>query len=392
MTRHALALPKLLLGFLIVLSFSAGPVLADGDGSILNKLKTIKTISSTVPSNGDINPYGLVRVPRTIGNLQADHYLVSNFNARSNFQGTGTTIVDVSPGGTLSLFSQIDPSKLPGPCPGGVGLTTALAVLRTGWVIVGSLPTSNGMAATAQAGCLIVLNSSGVPVETIYGSLINGPWDMTAADEGDKAALFVTNVLNGTVAAGGNVVNQATVVRVNLAVSEKQMPFLLSITVIGAGFAARTDTNALVIGPTGVGLSPNCGHREDSEDSDCRSSFDEDEPVLYVADSLNNRIAVISDPLTRSTPSWKGQTLTVGGSLNDPLGLTVAPDGHIITVNGNDGLATEITPHGAQIAKKLLDNTGGPPPGAGTLFGVLFDPEVGLVFVDDGSNTLNVLQ
>ena len=392
MTRHALALPKFLLGFLIVLSFSAGPVLADGDGSILNKLKTIKTISSTVPSNGDINPYGLVRVPRTIGNLQAGHYLVSNFNASSNFQGTGTTIVDVSPGGTLSLFSQIDPSKLPGPCPGGVGLTTALTVLRTGWVIVGSLPTSNGMAATAQAGCLIVLNSSGVPVETIYGSLINGPWDMTAADEGDKAALFVTNVLNGTVAAGGNVVNQATVVRVNLAVSEKQMPFLLSITVIGAGFAARTDPNALVIGPTGVGLSPNCGHREDSEDSDCRSSFDEDEPVLYVADSLNNRIAVISDPLTRSTPSWKGQTLTVGGSLNDPLGLTVAPDGHIITVNGNDGLATEITPHGAQIAKKLLDNTGGPPPGAGTLFGVLFDPEVGLVFVDDGSNTLNVLQ
>jgi hypothetical protein len=392
MTRHALALPKFLVGFLIVLSFSAGPVLAVGDGSILNKLKTIKTISSTVPSNGDINPYGLVRVPRTIGNLQEGHYLVSNFNASSNFQGTGTTIVDVSPGGALSLFSQIDPTKLPGPCPGGVGLTTALAVLRTGWVIVGSLPTSNGMAATAQAGCLIVLNSSGVPVETIYGSLINGPWDMTAADGQDKAALFVTNVLNGTVAASGSVVNQATLVRVNLAVSEKQKPFLLSMTVIGAGFAARTDPNALVIGPTGVGLSPNCRHREEPEDSDCRSSFDEDEPVLYVADSLNNRIVVITDPLTRSTPSWNGQILTVGGSLNDPLGLTVAPNGHIITVNGNDGFATEITPHGAQIAKKLLDNTGGPPPGAGTLFGVLFDPEVGLVFVDDGSNTLNVLQ
>ena len=53
----------------------------------------------------------------------------------------------------------------------------------------------------------------------------------------------------------------------------------------------------------------------------------------------------------------------MGGSLDDPLGLTVAPDGHIITVNGNDGFATEITPHGAQIAKKLPDNTGGPPPG-----------------------------
>jgi hypothetical protein len=389
MTRHSFAWPKFLLGLLVVLSVSAVPLIADGDGSILNKLKTIKTISPTVPANGDINPYGLVRVPRTIGNLQEGHYLVSNFNASSNSQGTGTTIVDVSPGGALSLFAQIDPTKLPGPCPGGVGLTTALAVLRSGWVIVGSLPTSDGTSATAQAGCLIVLNSSGVPVETIYGSLINGPWDMTAADGGDQAALFVTNVLNGTVAAGGNVVNQATVVRVNLTVSEKQMPFLLSMTVIGAGLAARTDPAALVIGPTGVGLSPSCHH---GEDSDCRSSFGEDESVLYVADSVNNRIAVITDPFTRSTPSWNGRTLTMGGSLNDPLGLTVAPDGHIITVNGNDGFATEITPHGAQIAKKLLDNTGGPPPGAGTLFGVLFDPEVGLVFVDDGSNTLNVLQ
>jgi hypothetical protein len=388
MTRQSIALPRYLLGVLVILSVFAAPLLAGGDGSILNKLKNINTISSTVPANGDINPYGLVRVPRTIGNLQEGHYLISNFNASSNAQGTGTTIVDVSPGGALSLFSQIDATKLPGPCPGGVGLTTALAVLRSGWVIVGSLPTSDGSSATAEAGCLIVLNSSGVPVETIYGSLIDGPWDMTAMDGGNHAALFVTNVLNGTVAAGGNVVNQGTVVRVNLGVSEKQMPFLVSMTVIGAGFAERTDPGALVIGPTGVALSPSCHH---SDDSECKSSVGEDEPVLYVADSLNNRIAVITDPLTRSTPSWNGRTLSTGGSLNDPLGLTVAPNGHLIAVNGNDGLATEITTHGAQIATKLLDNTG-TPPGAGTLFGVLFDPEVGLVFVDDGSNTLNVLQ
>jgi hypothetical protein len=77
--------------------------------------------------------------------------------------------------------------------------------------------------------------------------------------------------------------------------------------------------------------------------------------------------------------------------LNDPLGLTVAPDGHILTVNGNDGFIIEITPQGHQIAKKLLDNTGGPPPGNGTLFGLIFEPELGVVFVDDGSNTLNLL-
>jgi hypothetical protein len=389
MTLRSMAFAEFLMVIFVLLTVSAAPVFAGGDGSILNKLENINTLSSTVPANGDVNPYGLARVPRTLGKLQEGHYLISNFNASSNAQGTGTTIVDVSPGGALTLFSQIDPTKLPGPCPGGVGLTTALAVLRSGWVIVGSLPTTDGTSATAQAGCLIVLDSSGMPVETIFGSLINGPWDMTAADGGKEASLFVTNVLNNTVAAGGAVVNQGTVVRLNLAVSEKQMPFLLSMTVIGAGFAERTDPAALVIGPTGVGLSSN---RQRSGDSDGHSPGGEDEPVLYVADSVNNRIAVITDPLTRTTPSWNGRTLTTGGTLNDPLGLTVAPDGHVIAVNGNDGLATEITAQGAQIASKPLDNTGGPPPGAGALFGVLFDPQVGLVFVDDASNTLNVLQ
>jgi hypothetical protein len=39
----------------------------------------------------------------------------------------------------MKLFAQIDPNALPGPCPGGVGLTTALGVVRAGWVIDGSL-------------------------------------------------------------------------------------------------------------------------------------------------------------------------------------------------------------------------------------------------------------
>lgn len=376
------------LGCLIGVGIVASPLFAADDAPVLKKLKKISTLSSTVPSNGDVNPYGLVRVPNTIGNLREGHFLVSNFNASSNLQGTGTTIVDISPSGALTLFAQIDSSKLPGPCPGGVGLTTALAVLRSGWVIVGSLPTSDGTSATAQAGCLIVLDSEGNLAETIHGSLINGPWDMTAVDDDREAVLFVTNVLNGTVAANGGIVNQGTVVRLNLAVSETQTPVLESTTVVGTGFAERTDPAALVIGPTGLALSRSCKQ----SGSNCWTPFREDEPVLYVADSLNNRIAVISDPLTRTTPSANGKTLTSGGSLNDPLGLTVAPNGHLIAVNGNDGFATEITPRGSQIATTLLDNTGGPPPGSGTLFGIVFDPELGLVFVDDGSNTLNVLQ
>lgn len=317
------------------------------------------------------------------GTISTGDLLVANFNNSANQQGTGTTIVDVAPNGGLSLFAQVEATKLPGPCPGGVGLTTALVFLRDGWVIVGSLPTSDGTSATAQAGCLIVLDSSGNPVETIYGSLINGPWDMTVYDQGGQATLFVTNVLNGTVAANGNVVNEGTVVRINLGVSQNQMPWIESATVVGTGFEERTDPAALVVGPTGVGLSPIC----DGGDA-CTTVAN---AVLYVSDTLRNRIASIPDAMTRSTSAGTGTTLTERGSLNAPLGLTVARDGEILVVNGGDGYITEITPSGTQAAKTLLDDTG-TPPGAGALFGLIVDPAQGVVFVDDITNTLNKLK
>src|SRR5580692_12268757 len=166
-------------GVLLVLS----PLVAFA-GSFSGPL-SVSRIASTVPANGDINPYGIAVVPRSRGALVKGHVLVSNFNASSNFQGTGTTIMDISPDGAVNVFAQIDASTLPGPCPGGVGLTTALVVLRSGWVIVGSLPTTDGMPDTAQPGCLIVLDSHGNLAETIAAPEINGPWDMNVFD-GDR--------------------------------------------------------------------------------------------------------------------------------------------------------------------------------------------------------------
>src|SRR5476651_2411080 len=144
------------------------------DNSILPGLKNITVLGSTVPANGDVNPYGMAEVMHTVGNLRSGHILVSNFNNGANHQGTGTTIVDMAPDGTQSVFAALDAKALPGLCPGGLGLTTALVVLNEGWVIVGSLPTSDGTSATARAGCLIVLDSMGKPVETFFGSLLNG--------------------------------------------------------------------------------------------------------------------------------------------------------------------------------------------------------------------------
>jgi hypothetical protein len=345
------------------------PSLASANGPFIGAFHTVSTVASTVPANGDVNPYGVAVVPVTMGKLVRNDILVSNFNAASNEQGTGTTIVEISPGGTQSLFAQVDASRLPGACPGGVGLTTALVALRSGWVIVGSLPTSDGTAATAKAGCLIVLNSRGVPVETLAGGLINGPWDATALDFGEFAEIFVTNVLNDTVAANGAVVNKGTVLRLILSTG-RSTPRIVAATVIGWGFPERTDPAALVIGPTGLGLSHG---------------------TLYVADSLDNRIAAIPDAAFRYSSAGTGMTVSTNGFLNDPLGLTIAPNGDILSVNGNDGNIVETTPGGTQIAHHLIDGTGSPP-GAGAFFGLALTPGGnGVYFVDDASNTLNLL-
>jgi hypothetical protein len=382
-------LPLSVIGLFLLMAQSASARDIRNHNSTLKHLTKISTLSSTVPENGDINPYGIALVQKSVGNLIEGHILISNFNASSNAQGTGTTIVDVAPDGTLGLFAQLNAGSLPGACPGGLGLTTALVVLRSGWVIVGSLPTSDGTSATAQAGCLIVLDSGGNAVETISGSLINGPWDMAAAENRFEAKLFVTNVLNGTVAANGDVVNQGTVVRVTLKLSQNSMPAVTAMTVIASGFGERTDPAALVIGPTGVALSGPCLQ---NDGDDCVGIPELDlGGVLYVADTLNNRLAVIRRPLDRMDSAGSGATLTQGGTLNFPLGLIVGPNGNVLTVNGGDGIITEISPWGVQVADELLDGTGGPPPGAGTLFGLVFDPQRGLFFVDDGSNTLNLL-
>jgi len=355
---------KQLLRRLLVCALAS--LLFAASGVLLAANRTIVTVASTVPGNGDVNPYGIAIVPTTTGNLQAGHILVSNFNNSANLQGTGTTIMDISPNGTVSVFARIDASTLPGPCPGGVGLTTALAVLRAGWVIVGSLPTTDGTSATAQAGCLLVLDSKGAVIQTISGGVINGPWDMAALDGGTTASLFVTNVLNGTVAGNGNLVDEGTVVRMNLSLAPT--PTVQSVTTIGSGFPERTDPAALVIGPTGVGLGPN--------------------GTLYVADSLDNRIAAIPNAVSRTTTEGVGLTVLSGEGLNDPLGLIVLGT-NILTVNGNNGLLITLSTSGTVLGEGLLD-TSGMPPGSGALFG-LADSVGGLYFVDDATNTLNLL-
>jgi hypothetical protein len=336
--------------------------------AFLTPLRTASMIASTVPGNGDVNPYGLALVPATVGKLKMGNLLVSNFNDKANNQGTGTTIVQVTPAGAQSLFAAISASSLPGSCPGGVGLTYALSILPGGYVVVGSLPTTNGKSATAQLGCLIVLDSNGKPVSTISGHNIEGPWGMTSTTQGNVTTLFVSNVLNGGAAKGVHTINNSTVLRMRLQTEPGSPPKVLEETVIANKIPWRDDTAALVIGPTGVALAQ--------------------DGMLYVTDTLSNRIAAIPQALTRTTPVADGNTVSQGGLLRQPLGLTLAPNGNIVTTNAGDGNIVETTPAGKQVVAQTADKK----TGAGTLFGLVIAPGgKGIYYVDDGENSLQLL-
>jgi hypothetical protein len=331
----------------------------------LGKFNTITNLGTTRPANADENPYGVVSVSKSVGALVKGDILVSNFNNFENEQGRGTTLVEVSPsGGSLTQFAKIQDAE----CPGGVGLTTALTILPSGYVIVGSLPTTNGKAETAtEPGCLIVLNPMGEVVKTISGPPINGPWDLASVAVGDDVALFVTNVLNGTVAAKGATVDEGTVVRITLDAKANTTPVVTSEQVIATGFPERTDPAALVVGPTGDGLGV--------------------AGTLFVADTVGNRIAAVPNALVRQTPfPGAGITVSEGGNLNGPLGLAIAPNSDILTANANDGNIVETTPFGAQVAKFETEA------GGGGLFGLTLAPFAqGVYFVNDTANTLELL-
>ncbi len=346
---------------------------ASASTSFLGQLQQTTQVASTVPANGDVNPYGVTLVRTSAGRLAAGDILVSNFNDKANVQGTGTTIVQVSPAGKASVFANISALPPGQACPGGIGLTTALGILPGGWVVVGSLPTTSGGALPGldPAGCLIVLNDQGTVAETISNRDIVGPWDLAVSSDATSAQLFVSNALGGntTTHDGIPVTGNCTAVRLDLALSPTAPPRLTGSTVIGTGFPWRANKNALILAPTGLALS-GAG-------------------TLYVDDTLTDAVSAIPDARTRTgAVTATGSTVSAGGALDAPLGMTLAPNGDLLVVNGNNGDAVEITPAGKQLATKALVKNG-----AGDLFGIIMAPAGnGILIVNDGTNALDELR
>ncbi|HUB68057.1 MAG TPA: hypothetical protein VL981_11290 [Candidatus Methylacidiphilales bacterium] len=337
------------------------------------------TLASTVPDNGDLNPYAVIVAPVSAGKIQQGDVLVDNFNRISNLQGTGTTIVDYRPATKeTSLFAEL-PREL-ARCPGGVGLSTAMTMLRSGWIIVGSTPSADGTTRTKGSGGLLVLDSSGHLADVWSGPKINDPWgNMVTIDRGNRATLFVS--MAGFDVPGPDVrdpktghpavIKEATVLRIDLSIPDGKPPVITNETVIANGFGQRADRDVFLIGPTGLALGS--------------------DGTLYVSDALGNQIVAIPDAVTRTGSAGTGYAVAKDGLLHRPLALTTAPNGHLLSINGTNGQVVEIDPStGRQLCAQWIDaDQAQSPPGDGDLFGIAMTPDgKGFYYVADDVNTL----
>jgi uncharacterized protein (TIGR03118 family) len=314
---------------------------------------------STVPANGDLNPYGVAFVPSNIkagGALQAGDVLVSNFNNKANLQGTGSTIVRIAADGAHSVFFQGAP---------GLGLTTALGVLQRGFVIVGSVPTTDGTSATVQPGALFILDSNGHEVAKITDSaLLDSPWDLTINDQGSTAQVFVANAVSGTIT------------RIDLKIPENGAPIVESETRIASGYTTRTDPSALLLGPTGLAYDSRTG-------------------TLYVASTADNGVFAVRNAGRIENDEGTGKLIFSDPHLHGPLGLVLAPNGDLIVANGDAVNAdpkqpselVEFTPHGQFVGEFSID------PGVDAAFGITATSsggELRLAAVNDNTNSLDI--
>jgi len=374
--RTAAGLAAILTAAVVALAL---PARADEPRGFLETVKKHATLSSTVPDNGDQNPYAIIVAPVSAGKVQKDDVLVDNFNDISNLQGLGTTIIDYNPTTKqTTLFAQL-PRHLP-QCPGGVGLTTAMTMLKSGWIIVGSTPSNDGTTRTKGDGCLLVLDPHGQLADTWVGPDINGPWgNMAVIDNGTSATLFISMAgfelpapqVRDPVTGFSVTLHKATVLRIELGIPPGKPPAIKSKTVIGSGFAHRADKDGFLIGPTGLALAP--------------------DNTLYVSDALENRIVAIPDATTRATSAGTGQEITKGGLLSRPLALIMVPNGHLLACNAWNGQVVEVDPIARkQIYAQWIDtNQAQSPPGNGDLFGIAMRPDgKAFYYVEDDMNTV----
>jgi hypothetical protein len=337
------------------------------------------TVPVAGPGAGDLNPYGVAFVPTGFpqgGLLNPGDVIVANFNNRQNaqqtgnLQGTGTTITRVNNGADPSLFFT---SSL-------IGLSTALGILQNRFVVVGNLPSTptspnttlgmcNVLDQDTGPGALQIINSSGGIVTTLTDdTFLNGPWDLTVKDMGSHSLVFVSNVRSGTVS------------RIDLIILGSSVT-VAGATQIASGYVHQCDPAAFVVGPTGLALDVN-------------------KDILYVSAAGDNQIFAVRNASTTMSDLGMGKPVirNTGNLLHGPLGLALAPNGDLISAQGDavnpnpdpngQSLIVEFTPQGKFVSQITVE-----PMNAGSAFGLAVLPVGGgfeFAAVDDFSNQLDL--
>ena len=294
---HAMTARSVLaIGALLALMLSERPVHADA--SFLKPFLPLQV--STVPANGDLNPYGLAFVPADFpfgGAVKPGQMLVSNFNDTS-LQGRGSTIVTIDPNdGQTGLFFQGTPP---------IGFTNALGVVHAGLVFAGSVFTTDGTSATVGSGGLLVIDKTGHAVGNPLGmnDSIDGPWGLAIHDRGSSAQLFVSNVLDGTVT------------RLDVTFGSGGVTVQKALT-IGSGYGFGPDMAAVVVGPAGL-------------------AYDAVRDTLYVASEMDDEIFALHGAGETQVNLGTGTLVYQDAAhLHGPLGLIFAPNRNLLVANAD---------------------------------------------------------
>jgi hypothetical protein len=183
-------------------------------------------------------------------------------------------------------------------------------------------------------------------------------------DHGAWARIFVSNVLNGTVARF-----DVAVVATVLTVTKK--------TLVASGYTHMPNVAAVVLGPTGL-------------------AFDASSDTLYVASTADNAIYAVAHAGHTSGASGPGRIVFADTHLRGPLALRFAPNGHLLTANGDavngDALhpseIVEFTKYGHFVREYNVDAS------QGGAFGLDARLAEGAAFnyavIDDVTNSLSV--
>jgi hypothetical protein len=337
-------------------------------------------VFSTIPANGDLNPYGVAFVPPGFpgGHLNPGDILVANFNNSANKQGLGTSIlrVQLSPQPGFQQTSTFTTTA-------ATGLTAALGIIKQGFVFVGSVPTTDGTCNTVSAGPLLVLNDAGTKVLEVDSPQLNGPWGLAInSTNAAHVQVFVSNVapppMKNMMTPCPSPSQTGTVSRLDFSFPPGTIQ-LDKITPIGSDYLNTTDSAAIVIGPAGL-------------------AYDAAKDILYVAGEDDDKIFAIRDAST-TTDHGTGQVIFSDTKhLHGPMGLALAPNGDLIIAN-NDSInqdpkrpseIVEIDPATVPatfVRQFSIDpNIDGPFGIAAAEFNELNE----LAFVNDNNNTLSV--